>query len=351
MLAGSQGDDVVQGGLGHDSLEGNEGNDTLRGDTGNDLIDGGSGTDIAVYRFDAATAGVSFNASAVLINSTSLSTLADGLGGTDTLTNIERIGVVGSAFADSINGSAGDDQIEGAAGNDVIYGGPGFDTFVYRPLAGAVGNDVIADFGVDSGRIVIEGLTLAEVTGTNMSGGLTAGQVWFESLSATETMLHVGTNATAGADFTITLQQMQPGTFGFSVVDGNGVITFTPAASGGSPGTGATGTGSSAGGAGSPISGAGSSLARVQPGLPETDGSEFAWRVTTGFDASPAALGVIKLEHLLQTTDDGLLAARFGGAGEPVVLPSQAGSSAQGLLGAAGPVLQHWEHAHLTGTL
>ena len=147
----------------------------------------------------------------------------------------------------------------------------------------------------------------------------------------------MGTDATAGADFTITLQQMQVGTFGFSVVDGNGVITFTPAASGGSSGTGGS-TGTAAGGAASPISGAGSSLARVQAGLPETEGSEFAWRVTTGFDAGPAHVGVIRLEHLLQTTADGLLAARFGGAGEPVALPSQAGSSALGLFGTAGPV-------------
>jgi hypothetical protein len=330
-------------------MEGGADNDTLRGEGGNDTLDGGAGVDIASFRFDFAGVGVVFNASTVAIGSATASTLADGLGGTDTLSNIERIGIVGGRFADSLYGSAGDDQIEGAGGNDLIFGGPGFDTFVYRPLAGAVGNDTIGDFGVDGGRIVVEGLTLSEVTGSAMAGGLGSGQVWFESKSATETVLHVGTDATAGADFTVTLQQMSTGgTFGFSVVDGNGVITYAPpAGSGGSSGSGSGGSsGTVTGGASSPVSGAGSGLARIQPGVPAGDNNGPWWRPGTEVEEStPAPLELLRLEHLLQPPEDALLAVHFGGAGEAAGLGAAAAAPALGLGGAAGLAVQPWEHA------
>jgi hypothetical protein len=348
-LAGEAGDDILLGGNGNDSMEGGADNDTLRGEGGNDTLDGGAGVDIASFRFDFAGVGVVFNASTVAIGSATASTLADGLGGTDTLSNIERIGIVGGRFADSLYGSAGDDQIEGAGGNDLIFGGPGFDTFVYRPLAGAVGNDTIGDFGVDGGRIVVEGLTLSEVTGSAMAGGLGSGQVWFESKSATETVLHVGTDATAGADFTVTLQQMSTGgTFGFSVVDGNGVITYAPpAGSGGSSGSGSGGSsGTVTGGASSPVSGAGSGLARIQPGVPAGDNNGPWWRPGTEVEEStPAPLELLRLEHLLQPPEDALLAVHFGGAGEAAGLGAAAAAPALGLGGAAGLAVQPWEHA------
>ena len=365
QLGGSAGNDVIQGGLGHDTLEGEDGNDTLRGDAGNDVIDGGAGVDIVSFRFDAATTGVNFNASSVAIGSATASTLADGVGGTDTLTNIERIGVLGSAQADSINGSGGDDQIEGAGGDDVLYGGPGFDTFVYRPLTSAVGNDTIGDFGVDGGRLVFEGLALTQVTGASMSGTLTAGQVWLEQTAPNTTVLHVGTNANAGADFTVTLQQMPTtgGTFALSTVDGNGVITFTPTAPSGS--TSGTGSGASfGGGASSPISGATSSLARIQVGgVDEAVLGEFAWQSTAGLDPSGPAT-VIKLEQLLQAPDSGLLAA-LGGAGEPALAgltasavvsadALQAALGVAGTLGGAGVLgagPQPWEQWSTQGTL
>ena len=363
QLGGSAGNDLVQGGVGHDSLEGEDGNDTLRGDAGNDVIDGGAGVDIVSFRFDAATTGVNFDASSVAIGSATASALADGLGGTDTLSNIERIGVLGSAQADSIYGSGGDDQIDGAGGDDVLYGGPGFDTFVYRPLTAPVGNDTIGDFGVDGGRLVFEGLALTQVTGASMAGTLTAGQFWLEQTGSNTTVLHVGTNATAGADFTVTLQQMQAGTFALTTVDGNGVITFTPTAPSGS----SSGTGSGAsfgGGASSPISGSTSSLARIQVGgVDEAVLGDFAWRSTAGLESFGHST-VIKLEQLLQAPDSTLLAA-LGGAGEPALAglttsavvsadALQAALGGAGNLGGAGSLgagPQPWEQWSTQGTL
>jgi len=62
--------------------------------------------------------------------SSSTGTASDGLGGTDTLLNIN--GVVGSDFNDSIMGSAGNDLIEGRKGADTINGGGGTDTASYH---------------------------------------------------------------------------------------------------------------------------------------------------------------------------------------------------------------------------
>jgi Ca2+-binding RTX toxin-like protein len=44
-LAGTTGDDVINGNIGDDSIYGLDGNDTLLGGNGNDILDGGNGND------------------------------------------------------------------------------------------------------------------------------------------------------------------------------------------------------------------------------------------------------------------------------------------------------------------
>jgi serralysin len=174
------GDDELHGGDGHDALRGNNGDDrlygdagddALRGDAGNDRLDGGTGADVASYRFDTQSpvAGVLLDASAT--GSPEATTLADGLGGTDTLIGIESVLLIGADFGDTLTGGSGGDQViglagadmlSGGAGRDSLYGGDGddaldggtgFDTAGFSGEAGAV----VADLG--SGTAVCDGAT------------------------------------------------------------------------------------------------------------------------------------------------------------------------------------------------
>ena len=126
QLQGFDGDDSLVGGVGNDVLNGEKGNDTLRGGAGNDTLDGGvkgpdTATDYASY--SSATVGVNVNLAA--------GTASDGLGGNDTLVNID--GVIGSPFADVMKGGSDSTDFKdfkqeffnGGAGDDTIDGGRG----------------------------------------------------------------------------------------------------------------------------------------------------------------------------------------------------------------------------------
>jgi Ca2+-binding RTX toxin-like protein len=121
-LEGGAGNDVLSGGAGNDSLLGGAGSDTLRGNAGNDTLDGGAildrtnYTDLNFVSYTDATSGTVVNLQT--------GTAQDGLGGTDTLININF--VQGSNQADSLTGSSTFnlfEQFEGMAGSDTIDGG------------------------------------------------------------------------------------------------------------------------------------------------------------------------------------------------------------------------------------
>jgi Ca2+-binding RTX toxin-like protein len=112
----------VRGSRFDDTLRGDDNTNALDGRAGNDVIDGRGGFDSV--RFDAATAGI-----VVILAGAGSGTAQDGLGGVDTITNIE--GVRGTAFADSITGSSGNgifESFEGQGGDDTIDGGIVTDT-------------------------------------------------------------------------------------------------------------------------------------------------------------------------------------------------------------------------------
>jgi Ca2+-binding RTX toxin-like protein len=115
-----------------DTLTGSTvGGEIFRGLAGNDTIVGGGTSsngqlDIVDYR--DATAAVSVNLAAGIA--------ADGLGGSDTLTNIQS--VRGSAQADSFAGSTLDDWFRGNAGSDSIDGAAGTDWADYASASAAV---------------------------------------------------------------------------------------------------------------------------------------------------------------------------------------------------------------------
>jgi Ca2+-binding RTX toxin-like protein len=151
-LHGGNGNDVVRGNAGDDQLYGDAGDDNLRGDGGSDLIDGGDGYDFASYRYDEAgygfTQGVVVDRSA--INSTGTWLVADGLGGTDTVVNIEKYGFSGTQYADTYLGSQLDDQIQGNAGDDTLQGNAGDDTYFYNAVFGADGTTIVSADGFDT---------------------------------------------------------------------------------------------------------------------------------------------------------------------------------------------------------
>ena len=90
-MAGSSGNDSLNGGEGDDKLWGNAGNDKIYGNAGNDSIWGNDGNDV-------------------------------------------------------LAGSSGNDSLNGGAGNDKLWGNAGKDTFIY---ASGDGKDIIYDFEDD----------------------------------------------------------------------------------------------------------------------------------------------------------------------------------------------------------
>ena len=128
-ISGSAFADVLRGSTDADMLLGQGGNDFLYGSAGADVLDGGAGVDVVDY--SASTVGVRVDLA--------LGSASGGDADGDTLTGIE--GVIGTAFADTLDGSAGndtliggagDDVIEGRGGADILDGGAGFDTASYE---------------------------------------------------------------------------------------------------------------------------------------------------------------------------------------------------------------------------
>ena len=108
-----------------------DGFEGFRGNGGDDTIDGGAGYDRVYY--DRAPTGVN-----VTLGGTSNGTAQDGLGGTDTLINIED--ARGSSFNDTLTGSDSGvyESFDGRAGNDIIDGKGGTDRVDYQGSPGGV---------------------------------------------------------------------------------------------------------------------------------------------------------------------------------------------------------------------
>jgi Ca2+-binding RTX toxin-like protein len=187
VLGGSR-DDILNGGAGNDRIYGEDGNDLLAGGGGNDFIDGGDGTNL--LDFPGAQTGV-----VVTLSDWGTGTAPDGLGGTDTLDDIQ--GAIGTAFADRmignndgnlfygmggadyIDGRGGSDLLVGRTGNDTILGGSGGETVVWNE---GDGNDTIdlgsgwntlivnAGAGDDLLSVAAAGSGLVTVSGSGAAG-------------------------------------------------------------------------------------------------------------------------------------------------------------------------------------
>ncbi len=156
-LFGQGGNDFIQGRGGNDIIDGGLGDDWLDGGTGGDQIFGGAGTsDVVAY--GASNAAVNADLQSF--------TFSGGDATGDTYSGIE--GVSGSAFNDNLSGDAnanrlygqaGVDTLAGRGGNDYLQGGNDNDIFVFANNGGV---DTVADFddfGNDTIRLSITGVT------------------------------------------------------------------------------------------------------------------------------------------------------------------------------------------------
>ncbi len=163
----------VQGSSYADWILGGSSADTFAGGAGNDSLNGGAGIDTLDYSGSTAAVLVNLGTASQTLNATVVAagTARDGLGGTDTLSNLENI--TGSAYNDFIYGGAAANLFDSGAGNDWLFGGAGADIFLRR--AGG-GTDTVADYldGTDKLRLVGTGATnFAALSLADTAGGAT----------------------------------------------------------------------------------------------------------------------------------------------------------------------------------
>jgi serralysin len=137
-LMGSQGSDVLDGFAGNDAIVGSGGDDVLRGNTGNDILSGGSGNDTIDGGTGLDKAVYAGNRSAYTLtrtgNTFQVSTASTNEG-TDTVTNVERLG-----FADK--NIAFDLGLGESAGNTVRLIGAALDAPSIIPAYVRLGIDL-----------------------------------------------------------------------------------------------------------------------------------------------------------------------------------------------------------------
>lgn len=159
--------EMLRGSMHDDVFVGKAGSQIFRGLAGNDVLNGARGIDAVRYDRDANYGGTS----GVTVH-LGKGTATDGFGDTDTLRSIEN--VRGSNFNDRLSGSSGrnvlqgedgNDKLFGLAGNDQLFGGSGKDR-----LDGGTGDDDLsggaqADIFVFSGAFGNDTITDFQTAG------------------------------------------------------------------------------------------------------------------------------------------------------------------------------------------
>ena len=152
LRSGTQGDDLIKGGLGADSVKGGSGADAMYGGDGDDQVGGGPGND--TFYGGAGKEHLSGGEGEDEIH---------GGPGDD-------IDLDGDALVDKIYGEEGNDlEVDGDRGDDLLYGGPGDDggaptseNLQHHGLRGEGGeNQVYGEDGADT----IDAQTAVELAG------------------------------------------------------------------------------------------------------------------------------------------------------------------------------------------
>lgn len=146
-LNGTAGDDSINGLGGADRLYGGGGADILVGELGDVVVDGGDGVDLAQLDLSAATASLRYT----------VGPGAQTLAGIS-VTNIERVSLIGGRGADVLSGGALSDTLDGGQGTDWLKGGGGDDL-----LIGGEGYDILD--GGDGADTLIGGAATDQLTG------------------------------------------------------------------------------------------------------------------------------------------------------------------------------------------
>jgi len=180
LIAGANGNDVVDGTAGDEILGGDDGNDTLNAFGGNDFLFGGDGIDIL-----------------------------DGGDGNDILNGgIGNDTLIGGDGDDILIGGGGEDSLEGGLGADTLYGSSspgntvGDVTFVYHSLAEA-GDTIIGfdDAGPDNQQDIID---ISDIFDGTAGDGLTFAQLVTDGFLVLTTGIPSGepgvNNSTVGID-------------------------------------------------------------------------------------------------------------------------------------------------------
>jgi len=176
QIWGNDGDDTVVGGPQNDNLKGWSGADSIMGLGGNDYIqanangndasdtiDGGDGYDTVNYNWWGWDQAVVFTSA--FIPGTANYTQVDPSGGTDTISNIEKVDFQGGRGNDSLTGDTGDNEIRGNQGADTLTGGGGRDVFSYDLNPYYTDNGVAVDLKQPADLITAAAIRFESTTG------------------------------------------------------------------------------------------------------------------------------------------------------------------------------------------
>jgi Ca2+-binding RTX toxin-like protein len=210
IIATGSGADTVDLGAG-------SGNDTVTTSDGNDIINMGRG------RFESLNAGggddrvtISFGDAASGIRMYDIGGgwwRAASTGGEYRFDfyGVETFNITGGSRSDRVNGfggadtvagGGGTDFVDGGRGADVLSGGGGSDVFVFSDIWNA-GVDLVTDAAAGD-MLRMSGVTLVGAMQAGNGSTLLGGQMDL-SVAGGETTLHLGLDATAGADFSVRL--------------------------------------------------------------------------------------------------------------------------------------------------
>ncbi len=144
VVTGGDMNDELMGGAGDDMLVGGDGDDMLWGQAGDDILIGGAGIDRFAFHVNTGSGAANVDASGFDVSGAE-QTVADGYGGTDTMTGVDGVFILTGSGDDTIVGSAGHDLINAGIGWDNVDAGAGDDTIVSSAAGSATppdGNDV-----------------------------------------------------------------------------------------------------------------------------------------------------------------------------------------------------------------